>query len=305
MSTATSITFPRYDGADSAMTEVMSVYQNIQRTGGSGRGVSYWSVPAMCGRKRRLMSEHPEVDTIVDRTALDTGTYYHALKEMWLKGAMPENFIIDADPVQDMEWGEALRLFDFSRCMFPRDYWGEIVAVELKMPIDENHAEKVKAFFGHAEATGACDLVVRMNAADVSRIEADRAIELNGPGVYIVDHKTSAARKSEMDARRDYTSSMQCLTYMQMLGLRISEPVKGMIFDVLVKHKNLRRYEEGRGGASVQTFVAFPREEDKEIVRAAFDYALTQRQQNMPNPFACYDYGRECVFLSRGLCGRY
>jgi hypothetical protein len=288
-----------------SMTEPLSIYQQVKRTGGSGRGVSYWAVPAMCGRKRRLMSEHPEVDPIVDRTALDLGTYYHFLKEIWLKGEMPEDVVIDADPVQDIEWGEALRLFNWHREHFPRDYWGQIVAVELKMPASEDHAKMIKKHFGHEEVTGACDLVVLMSQDDIDRVELDRGIKLNGPGIYIIDHKTSGSRRSEMDARSNYTSSMQCLMYMFLLNLAFSQPVKGMIFDVLVKHKNLRRYDEGKNGSSVQTFAAFPREEDGDVVKAAMAYGRLQREQNFANPFACYDYGRECVYLSRGLCGRY
>lgn len=287
------------------MPETLSIYQQCKRTGGSGRGVSYWSVPAMCGRKRRLMSEHPDVDPIFDRTALDLGTYYHFLKEMWLKGEMPEGVCLDADPVQDIEWGEALRLFNWHRQYFHREYWGAIVAVELKMPVNEDHAKAIEDYFGHGEVTGACDLVTRMSQADVERIELEREVKLNGPGIYIVDHKTSGARKSEMDGRSTYTASMQCLTYMHMLNLAFNEPVKGMIFDVLVKHKTLRRFDEGRNGSSVQTFVAIPREEDGSVVKAAMAYARHQRDANFANPFACYDYGRECVYLSRGLCGRY
>lgn len=287
------------------MPETFKVYQQIQNTGGSGRGVSYWVIPAMCGRKRRLMSDHPDIDSIGDRTALNLGTYYHFLKEIWLKGEMPEDVVIDADPVQDLEWGEALRLFNWHRSYFPRNYWGSIVAVELKLPASEEHAKRIAAEFGHEEVTGACDLVVLMSEEDVARIELDREVKLNGPGIYIVDHKTSGTRRSDMDARSNYTASMQCLTYMYLLNLAFSQPVRGMIFDVLVKHKQLRRYDEPRAGSSVQTFVAFPREEDGAVVKAALALAKHQREENRANPFACYDHGRECVYLSRGLCGRY
>lgn len=287
------------------MDEPLKIYQTIQKTGGSGRGVSYWSVPALCGRKRTLMTERPEVDPIGDHTALDTGIYYHFLKEAWLTGKVPDGVAIDADPIQDLEWGEALRLFDWHREQFPRDYWGAIVAVELKMPINEAHTAKVVEWIGHDESTGACDLVVKMSAADVARIQTDRGIELNGPGIYIVDHKTAAARKSDTDARANYTSSMQCLKYMHMLGLAFNEPIRGMVFDVLIKHKHLRRHADGRNGSSVQTFLAVPRHEDAAIVKAAIAYGMHQREHNLANPFACYDHGRECVFLSKGLCGRY
>lgn len=287
------------------MSESLSIYQQIVRTGGSGRGVSYWSVPAMCGRKRRLMTEHADVDTIVDHTALNTGVYYHYLKEIWLKGRVPDDQVIDMDPVQDAEWGEAVRLFNWHREEFPRNYWGEIVAVELKLPINDEHKQKVIEWIGHDESTGACDLVVKMSAADVLRISEDRDIELPGPGIYIIDHKTSGARKSDTDAKANYTSSMQCLKYMHMLSLAFNEPVRGMVFDVLIKHKTLRRVADGRSGSSVQTFVATPRAENARIVKAAIAYGMHQREHDLANPFACYDYGRECVFLSRGLCGRY
>jgi hypothetical protein len=220
-------------------------------------------------------------------------------------GKLPDGICLDADPVQDNEWGEAVRLFQFHRDNFGAGYWGALVAAELKMPINETHAAKVVEWIGHAESTGACDLVVKMSADDVSRIEADREIELNGPGIYIIDFKTAANRKSDTDARANYTNSMQCLKYMHMLGLALNEPIRGMLFDVLVKHKSLRRVSDGRLGSSVQTFLAIPRAEDARIVKAGIAYAMHQREHNLANPFACYDHGRECAFLSRGLCGRY
>lgn len=287
------------------MTEPLLLYPQVQRTGGSGRGMSYWTVPAMCGRKRVLMSEHPKVDTIGDSTALDTGIYYHFLKESFYKGHVSHDTAISMEPIQDAEWGEAIRLFDFSRTHFPADYFGQIVAVELRMPINDNHRIKIEEWLGDVEATGAIDLITNMSAADVKRVEEDRGIELNGPGIYIVDHKTAGARKDEMGGRANYTTSMQCLTYMHMLSLAFNEPIQGMIFDVLLKHKTLRRYDEGRNGSSVQTFFARPQPEDPEIVKAALIHADKQLKENMANPFACYDRGRECVFLSRGLCGRY
>lgn len=281
------------------------IYQEIVKSGGSGRGVSYWTVPAMCGRKRALMTDNPDVDTIIDHTALNTGIYYHVLKQWFYEGRIPEGTVLDMDPIQDAEWGEAIRLFNWSASEYPKDYWGQVVAVELKMPINEEHAQKCIEWVGHDESTGACDLVVRMSDADVVRINADRNIELPGRGIYIVDHKTSAARKGEADAKAYYTASMQCLKYMHMLGLAFNEPIRGMVFDVLVKHKTLRRVPDGRNGASVQTFLAEPRTEDARVVKAAIDYGMWQRDANKANPFACYDHGRECVFLSRGLCGRY
>lgn len=282
------------------------IYQEALKSGGgSGRGVSYWSVPALCGRKRKLMTEHKDVDPIEDRTALNTGTYYHFLKEWWHKGKMPEDIVIDVDPVQDLDWAEAVRLFTWHRDFFPRDYWGTIVSVEMKMPVNDAHKQRVIDWVGHDESTGACDLVVMMDAADVARISKDRDIELPGPGMYVIDHKTAGTRKTDTDAKANYTESMQCLKYMHMLQLAVAPPVRGMIFDVLIKHRQLRRYPDGRNGSSVQTFFAAPKQEDARIVKAAIDYGMHQRETNLANPFACYSYGRECVFLSRGLCGRY
>jgi hypothetical protein len=281
------------------------IYGAIKKSGGSGRGVSYWAVAALCGRKAALAAQHPDIDSFGESTALSVGSYYHALKEMWLTGQFAEDLIIDVEPTLDLEWAEAVRLFAWHREMFPKGYWGQPVAVELKMPINDEHKAKVVDWIGHDESTGQCDLVVKMSAQDVARIQEDRSIELAGPGVYIIDHKTSGMRKSEMDARASYTQSLQAKKYMFMLGLAFNEPVQGMIFDVLVKHKQLRRYDEGRNGASVQTFFTRPGQEDGRVVRAAIDFGKGARDRAEPNPFACFDYGRECVFLSKGICGRY
>lgn len=286
------------------MSDVLQIYQGAKRSTASGRGVSYHEVAANCGRRRYLTQMHPNTDTREEDENLRTGTYYHALQEMWRNGGLPAGVALDVSEIQDAEWAEAARLFDWYRGYWDLNFWGTMVGTEVPLPTNEAHKERVREFFGHDEVTGAVDLIVMMNEADVARVEADRGVTLRGPGLYFIDYKTSKSRKSDDTARADYTETMQSMTYPVLWNLAGGEQVKGMIFDVIIKHAALRRVQEGKNGASIQTFVAYPQPNHSSIVKNSINRALRERDSAEANAYACYYKGQPCPFLTKGLCGR-
>lgn len=289
------------------ISSIEQIYQELAGSTASGRGVSYWEEASNCGRKRNLIQLHQDIakaaETYVEEKKL--GTLYHGLLQMYRAGRLPDGLVLDVGPVQSQEWAEALRLFRFHREWFPRDYFGEVVATELKLPTSDDHKAKIAAHFGHDEITGAVDLVVTMSAADVARLEQERGVQLDGPGLYFVDYKTSGARKSAEAAVANYTASMQAMTYPLLWNLAGGEPCKGMLYDVIVKHEELRRHDvNSKKLASVQTFFARAQPEHANIVKAAINGARQARDDNKANPYACFSNSRACPFMG-SLCGRY
>lgn len=285
------------------------IYQQLTRSSASGRGVSYWDNDndAVCGKRLKLAMEHRQVLATMESNVEEKklGTFFHGLMEMYLNGSLAQHFVLDVGPIQDAEWAGALRLFNFVREHFPVSYFGEFVAAEVKLPVNEDHKAKVREYFGHDEITGAIDALFMLSAGDVMRLEAEWGVRLNGPGLYAIDWKTSGARKSAEAAKSNYTESMQAMTYPVLWNLAGGEEVKGMIYFVVVKHQDLRRRDvTPQKLSSVQVFYAAAHPHHAQIVRTTINEARRVRDAGVANAFACYANNRECPFLTKGLCGR-
>lgn len=281
--------------------DVTQIYQEAKRGTASGRGPSYWQTPMLCGKKAALTAQHKEIyDGDRQSDAMRTGTFYHFLHEIYQTGRLEPETVIDASSIQDPSWCEAVRLFQFVQGQRSHNYFGKTVGTEVRLPVNEEHKATLEDFFGiYGEdcPTGQIDLLVSMSSSDVARIEADRNVELRGPGLYIVDYKTAAARASDMSARADYTQTVQSMTYPLLWNLAGGEQIKGMIFDVIVKHKKL-------GDNSMQTFVSYPCPTHGPIIRNAVRTARASKLKARANPYACFYKGYECTFLKNSLCGR-
>lgn len=281
--------------------DATQIYQEARRGTASGRGPSYWQTPMLCGKKAALTSQHTEIyDGDRQSDAMRTGTFYHFLHEVYQTQRLGSETVIDAGSIQDPAWCEAVRLFQYVSSLRPKNYFGETVGTEVKLPINEGHKASVERFFdiyGEDCPTGQIDLLTLMDADDVRRIETERNVELRGPGLYIIDYKTAAARASDMSSRADYTQTVQSMTYPLLWNLAGGEQVRGMIFDIIVKHKKL-------GENSMQTFVAYPCPTHGPIVRNAVRTARASKLKARANPYACFYKGYECTFLKNSLCGR-
>lgn len=288
--------------------DLEQVYQGIKGGTASGRGVSYWDNDnaAVCGRKLHLTMLHKDLVAAGEANADEKGigTFYHGLMDMWFKGKMPEGVTLDIGPVQDMAWAEAIRLFNFTREHFTREYFGQCMGSEVRLPMNEEHAAQVEAFFGHREGTGAMDMLARLSLDDIARLRQDWGISLPGPGLYVWDWKTAGARKSAQAAEAEYTDSMQAKMYPSLWNIAGGEQVLGTIYFVLVKHDQLRRFDvNSRTLSSVQVFFARWEPIHAEIVKVGLRRARKNRDEAEPNPFACRLKGRPCPFLGT-LCNR-
>ena len=279
----------------------LKIYQTAKQGTASGRGPSYWATPMLCGRKAYLQETEKEAfDADRQSDAMRTGSFYHYLHETWQRGSISPDTCIDTSVVQDPAWTEAVRLFHFISSMRPKDYYGVTLGVEFKLPVTPFHKTQVEEFFGiYGDdcPTGQVDLLVNMDAETVRRIETDRGIDLRGPGLYIVDYKTAAARASDMSSRADYTQTVQAMTYPVLWNLSGGQGVKGMLFEVLVKHKHL-------GANSMQTFFSAHDPQHFDIVRNAVRIARASKLRGRANPYACYHKGYECYFLKNNQCSR-
>lgn len=279
----------------------LKIYQSAKAGTASGRGPSYWATPMLCGRKARLQELDKEAfDADRQSDAMRVGSFYHFLHESWQKGSIPSDAVIDTSVIQDPAWSEAVRLFHFVSATRGKNYYGQPVGVEVRLPVTDAHKKSVEDYFGITGAdcpTGQIDLLVRMDAATVARVEQEQEVDLRGPGLYIVDYKTAAARASGKSAEADYTRTVQAMTYPLLWNLAGGQQVKGMIFEIIVKHKNL-------GPNSLQTFVAYADPEHGPIVRNAVRLARAAKLKARANPYACYHKGYECYFLKSNQCSR-
>lgn len=278
---------------------VQEIYQSAKRGTASGRGVSYWETPMICGKKAALMEKYRDDDR--ERSgALAVGSFYHFLLETWQKGKLPQDTVIDSGDIGDPDWTEAVRLFQFYTSRYDKEYWGTVMGTEVVMPLNAHHRSSIEQFFsiyGDDCPTGAIDLLVDMDLADVERIEHERGIELRGPGLYIVDYKTAASRCDAQAAKGLYTGTMQSMTYPVLWNATGGQQVKGMIFDVIVKHKNL-------GDNSIQTWFAPTCPSHRQVVRGAVRLARASKIKGRANAYACYYKGYECQFLKNAVCSR-
>lgn len=277
---------------------VIQILQTIQKSTSSGRGPSYWSDAANCGERRYLTDLYRQIEsTTTDEKQL--GTYFHGLMDARFKGHIESD--VDIGPVQDKVWIDAVKMFSFVQEHFPEEYFGQSVASEFRL---EPPKEALEVAFGHSEVSGQADRVVKLNEADVLRFYTDFGIGLPGPGVYILDWKTSRARADEKKAFGSYQESIQSKVYPLLWNLYGGEPCKGMIFFLFVNHADMRRTDEGsKRPASVQMFFAeHTAKRDAEAI-AAVNFARHMRDSRLKNPYACVDYmGNECFFRANGSC---
>lgn len=284
------------------------LYQSLRQSSATSRGYSWWQVAGACGRKRLLTTQHAEMLAEEKSENLRIGSYYAALKEHWLKGKIPDGTAMDLRSIQDSDFAESLRLFEFYTEHFGKDYWGELLGIEVQLPVDSVHRRLTVDFFGVPDdlcPTGALDSLRRLSADDVRRLEADRKITLRGPGLYSVDDKTAGARMTDIKAL-PYTHGPQATQYMTIWNLAGGEPILGTILDVIVKHVDLRRHDESpKKLSSIQTLFTPYTEETPRVAKAMISEAYLQYQSGRPNPYSCIgEYGM-CVFFNKGLCGRY
>lgn len=288
------------------MSAALQIFQMAQRSTASRTGNSYWEVAQNCGERRYLSDQHKALVEASEVNVEDKrrGTYTHALLDFWLKGQVDRSLLLDAGPVQDLEYIEAVKMFKFYTEHFAKDYWGAYVASEVKLPVNDEHRGRIASRFGHDEVTGAIDALYLLSAADAERLRATwPTLGALQPGLYAIDWKTAKARAGDDKASGAYSNSIQAKLYPLLWNLAGGEHCQGMIHVVLVNHKEMRRHDlDKRNLSSVQVFLApWSEARDRQAV-AAVNFARSMRDLRTRNPYACEDYsGRRCPFLDT-LC---
>ena len=289
------------------------VYQTVQSSphGSSGRGVSFWSKASKCGRLAILDQQHAEErQATEDLDALSVGVYYHALQEVGMRGqAAGEVWDQTDSQVEDKNWQEALRLYR----AYQRDWgtplgrWGaDLISVEEKIPGTPAGEALVKSLFGDV-TTGRVDAVIRINDPELTY--QNTGILVPGPGIYLLDHKSAKSRQQNHEW--EYRFGMQSILYQHVYNLEHEEPCQGMIFDILMKHKDitkgpqLSKSGEIRRESSYNAIMAVPEHDAERIIKALVQAGKHNVDNDKAVPSHCFAGFSPCRHFTSGRCSRY
>ena len=205
-------------------------------SGGSGRGMSFWSGAARCGR-RAVLSERKYAGFRDVRSTLPilknhflVGSLFHAMQEGW-RQEEPAYSYDSAVSYQNVNVIEAARLFTGYMANWSREMWGRTLAVECQLPNTADTASDIFTTFG-VEVTGKVDMVCELGEEHLA--QARRRLPDIKPGRYIVDFKTS--EQPTPGSAIAYTLGLQAMWYPLLWNwAHPDRPVEGMIFDVIYK----------------------------------------------------------------------
>jgi hypothetical protein len=275
-----------------------AVLNKLPDTGGSGKGVSYYRSGSLCP-KRVLLDEQLRAEqgtqTYGGKFAADVGTITHELLRLYHTGI--NDVVIElGDYNLSDEVAEAERLFRGYTKHFSANVWGQVLGAEVQCPANDAEKAKLASFF-YQELTARFDMVVRMSQEDVECWHQAGFIDLPGPGVYIVDHKTMARKESNLQL--DYQTSDQFLAYPAMWDLlHPEEPCLGMIANCLVRHKNIT------ADSFAQYFVPKATPEQLASFNEWLETAATHIRGGWANRGACLQGYMVCSHLTNGRCFR-
>jgi len=272
-------------------TEPKPILQTVQ-TGGSGTGISYWRELALgCARRAQLRQEEDEQQNRHLSGSLGTGTILHALMAAYYSGKATSVVKIgftEGTTYDEEARIEAERLFSAYRVEHKPDEFGEVIGVE----VDISESPAVEVAVGIAPFTARLDLVVKMDAATCRRLSYLGQLQ---PGIYIVDHKTTAYMTAASYER--YARDLQFIAYQVAYNAMCSPSTcKGLIVNVLTKTKTPE---------VVRILVPPPTTVDRAILAVVTNQARQKRTSNAPNPDRCFDYNSVCPFLTNGRCFRH
>ena len=282
------------------VSEIFHLAQSAN-SGGSGRGISFYSTAATCGRRAVLQeiekatAQLEAEEGVEELSGTGTGTAYHLLHEhcssdgAWdaRDGAYTPNFI------------EALRLFRGWKAAWgsmEEKYGAEVLGSEVDI-------EDAGELFG-ARVTGKIDKLIRI--VNPAAAFASTGLHLM-PGVYLVDYK--ALKSFGKNDELKYSSSLQGANYLALYNkLHPEEPAVGMLFDIILKHRELTRLPayDSKGavkkGPSFVHLLQTPGPRDVEKISALVHIGSRNFNENLANPSACIDFFSVCPFYSSGKC---
>lgn len=273
----------------SATEQTLSLAAN---GGGSGTGMSYYSVAARCGRRARLDTERRAMYTAGDaplpvtKNHFVVGSVYHRLQELARKGNdMP---LIDLNERwQNPNVAEGVRLFKGWLRTWGRDFWGKCLGVEVQLTDTETFGVPV---------TAALDMVVEMDEEACVRARR-RGLELQ-PGRYIVDWKSADGPSNGTS----YAEGLQALWYCGVYNkFHPDAPVQGIIFDVVMKRS--RRKDRSVLIDDFQAFFVPCGLEPIEALRGLVEQGHRNVLEDRPNRAECTSWqGDVCPYRMSGEC---
>lgn len=221
-------------------TGIMSLAEEAVTEGGSGRGMSFWSDAAQCGKRARFREEEKSQGArAFDPTHeghFVVGGVYHKLHEIWRYDADVE-FSYN-EPLENRSVLSAIELFNGWRGQWNRDFWGKTVAVERQLPCTEIGEKTIVEALGTL-VTAKVDMCVDIAEDDLERIQA-RCPDIVEAGRYLVDWKTAASHYP----KEYYAGGLQALWYPAAWEMEHEDavsrtpPIIGTIFDVIIKPRH-------------------------------------------------------------------
>lgn len=300
------------------LDEVFKLVQDFKH-GGSTHGMSKWETAAKCGRKANLKVIHrerldsarrQEVENAEEVEALETGTYYHALQENGLRGQLEGAVWDQTDEAYNIHFTEAVRLFrgyqDAYGSALKR--WGaNLVGVEIPLGGEPGSdlALEIERRMG-APLTGRADAIIEI--VDPAVALENTGLDLE-PGCYLLDFKTAKQKNSKQDWQ--FTFGNQEIAYTLMYNVEHPEaPIKGFLFDLVVRHVKLRKEPEldkngkVKAGKSFYAYLAQALDGDEAIIRALLDAGAQNMAADRANPAECFSGFGACPFFEMGICNR-
>ena len=281
-------------------------------SGGSGRGISYYSAGMKCARKvvldneakdgrltREAEGQAPREYGKGGSEATRVGTIYHALCEQWHGKGITFPKALPSNDLYDTEYHEAERLFKFYKksCRNDPGYWGHVEAVEMALPRGEEDIAALAEYFQFkGKLTALMDMVVRIDSEAHARIKLDHGVTLPGTGLYILDHKSSKQKANT----GQWDMSMQFVAYQLMYFACTGEAPRGMIAANIVRHKKL---EAGKS-FNVHCVPWEEAERGRLALTTMLNVSSGLIEMSMPNPTACFDWFRKCYHYEQGNCER-
>jgi len=290
------------------LDEMFLLVQQTQH-GSSGRGISFWSKAATCGRKANLDEaagprEARQEAMDDDPDALMVGTYYHLLHEFRAKGALDGLVWDQTDQAWTPSFTEAVRLYRayVGHWGDPgQRYGGRIIGTEVPIPATDVGKGRIREMFGD-DVTGRVDAILEV--IDPAVALENTGLELQ-PGVYLLDFKSLKAHSEQH--RWSYAYSLQAATYLEIYNLEHPEaPALGMIFDCIMKAKHIKKEVDAKTGrSSYQAYLQLPAQNDKKVIEALVTIGKRNVNEDIANPSQCLSSWTPCYWFKSGKCQRF
>lgn len=268
-------------------------------SGGSGRGMSFWSGASRCARKvllaERKYKTYRDVESTLpmQKNHFLVGSLYHAMQEGWRKEDPPYCYSEDESYV-NVNVQEAARLFRGYMANWPRELWGKCIGAEVQLPADERCKREIFNHFG-CEVTGKVDMVTELQPKHLDAAR-QRLPEIT-PGRYIVDFKTADMPGSGIA----YQLGLQAMWYPLLWNLQHPEtPVSGIIFDCIYKRSRRapRPFTPDDFGAYFAPFYPDSNKLTVNGLRGMVEQGKRNVEGNTPNRGECVSWrGEICQFF--------